>query len=153
MINRCRRQCVALTFQREKVKNIKEFFKERDQFAKYVGLELLEASEGRAKVSLKIKEHHLNGVNLVHGGAIFSLADFAFAVASNSHGNLALGINANISYVKASFGGVLIADAVEVARNPKLATYQIDITNEKGDLIAVFQGTVYRKKEVINEMK
>ncbi|NIA20333.1 MAG: hotdog fold thioesterase [Xanthomonadaceae bacterium] len=133
------------------MKNIKEFFQKRDQFAKYVGLELLEAAEGKAKVRLKIKEHHLNGVNLVHGGAIFSLADFAFAVASNSHGTLALGINANISYVKASFGGILIANAIEVARNSKLATYQINITNEKGDLIAIFQGTVYRKKDLLNE--
>jgi acyl-CoA thioesterase len=133
------------------MKNIKEFFKKRDQFAKYVGLELLEAAEGRAKVRLKIQQHHLNGVNIVHGGAIFSLADFAFAVASNSHGTLALGINANISYVKASSGGVLTADAVEVAINSKLATYQINITNEKGDLIAVFQGTVYRKRNLLNE--
>ena len=133
------------------MKNIKEFFQKRDQFAKYVGIELMEASEGKAKVRLKIKEHHLNGVNLVHGGAIFSLADFAFAVASNSHGTLALGINANISYVKSAKDGILTAEAMEVAKNSKLATYQINITNEKGELMAVFQGTVYRKKEVIVE--
>ena len=92
------------------MKNIKEFFQKRDQFAKYVGIELMEASAGKAKVRLKIKEHHLNGVNLVHGGAIFSLADFAFAVASNSHGTMALGINANISYVKATNNGILTAE-------------------------------------------
>ena len=133
------------------MKKIKEFFQKRDRFAKYVGIELLEAAEGKAKVRLKIEEHHLNGVNLVHGGVIFSLADFAFAVASNSHGTLALGINANISYVKSAQDGILTAEAMEVARNSKLATYQIDITNEKGDLIAIFQGTVYRKKDLLNE--
>ena len=67
------------------MQKIKEFFQKKDQFAKHVGIELVEAAKGKAKVRLKIKEHHLNGINLVHGGAIFSLADFAFAVASNSH--------------------------------------------------------------------
>lgn len=134
------------------MKNIKEFFQKRDQFAKYVGIELMEASEGKAKVRLKIKEHHLNGVNLVHGGAIFALADFAFAVASNSHGTLALGINANISYVKSAKDGILTAEAMEVARNAKLATYQVNITNETDDLMAIFQGTVYRKKDLIDEI-
>ena len=133
------------------MKKIKEFFQKKDQFAKHVGIELVEAAKGKAKVRLKIKEHHLNGVNLVHGGAIFSLADFAFAVASNSHGTMALGINANISYVKSAEDGILTAEAIEVAKNSKLATYQINITNEKDDLIAVFQGTVYRKKNLLNE--
>ncbi len=133
------------------MKKIKEFFQKKDQFAKHVGIELVEAAKGKAKVRLKIKEHHLNGVNLVHGGAIFSLADFAFAVASNSHGTMALGINANISYVKSAEDGILTAEAIEVAKNSKLATYQINITNEKDELIAVFQGTVYRKKNLLNE--
>ncbi|MCK4379127.1 MAG: PaaI family thioesterase [Deltaproteobacteria bacterium] len=130
---------------------MKEFFQKRDRFAKHVGIKLMEAAEGKAKVRLKIEEHHLNGVNLVHGGVIFSLADFAFAVASNSHGTLALGINANISYVKSAKDGILTAEAMEVAKNSKLATYQIDITNEKAELIAVFQGTVYRKKNLLSE--
>ena len=135
------------------MKDIKEFFQKRDQFAKYVGIELMEASAGKAKVRLKIKEHHLNGVNLVHGGAIFSLADFAFAVASNSHGTMALGINANISYVKAADNGILTAEAIEIAKNSKLATYQINITNEKDELIATFQGTVYRKNKLLNDFE
>ena len=128
------------------MENIRKFFK-KDRFAEYVGIELVEVSEGRAKVRLKIRQEHLNGVDLVHGGAIFALADFAFAVASNSHGTIALGINANISYIKAARGGVLTADAVEVARNPKLATYHVNISNQEGDIIAAFQGTVYRKKD------
>jgi len=128
--------------------NIKKFF-ENDRFAEYVGIELMEVTPGKAKVRLKIRPEHLNGVDVVHGGTIFTLADFAFAVASNSHGTIALGINASISYLKAARGGVLTAEAIEVARNPKLATYQINITDEKNDLIAAFQGTVYRKKDKI----
>ncbi len=127
---------------------IKEVF-QRDRFAKLVGIKIEEVSEGRARVSLKIEEHHLNGVDLVHGGAIFTLADFAFAVASNSHGRVAVGINATISYISPARGGVLFAEAREVSRNPKLGVYEVTVTDIEGKTIALFQGMVYRKKERI----
>ena len=128
---------------------IKKFFK-NDRFARHVGIELLEVSEGRAKAKMTVKECHLNGVNIAHGGAIFSLADLAFAVASNSHRTVAVSINVSISYLKASVAGdTLVAEAKEVSRNPKLATYEVRVTNETDELIAIFLGTVYRKKEKI----
>ncbi|MBW2090296.1 MAG: hotdog fold thioesterase [Deltaproteobacteria bacterium] len=127
---------------------VRNFFK-NDTFAEHLGIELLEVSKGRAKAKMEIKEHHLNGINIAHGGAIFSLADLVFAVASNSHKTIALGINASISYLKAASEGTLIAEAIEVSLNPKLATYDIRVTNENNDLIAIFQGTVYRKKDKI----
>ena len=128
---------------------IKKFFK-NDRFARHVGIELLEVSEGRAKAKMTVKECHLNGVNIAHGGAIFSLADLAFAVASNSHRTVAVSINVSISYLKASVAGdTLVAEAIEVSRNPKLATYEVRVTNETDELIAIFLGTVYRKKEKI----
>ena len=130
------------------MESVRNFFK-NDRFADHVGIELLEVSEGRAKAKMEIQEHHLNGVNIAHGGAIFSLADLAFAVASNSHRTIALGINASISYLKAATGGTLIAEAKEVSLNPKLATYEVRVTDENNDLIAIFLGTVYRKKEKI----
>jgi len=130
------------------MESVRIFFK-NDRFADHVGIELLEVSEGRAKAKMEIQEHHLNGVNIAHGGAIFSLADLAFAVASNSHRTIALGINASISYLKAATGGTLIAEAKEVSLNPKLATYEVRVTDENNDLIAIFLGTVYRKKEKI----
>ena len=122
-------------------------FLETDRFAKLLGIELLEIGEGRATARLEIKDEHLNTVDIAHGGAIFSLADFAFAAASNSHGNIAVGINANISFIKAAEKGVLTAVANEISRNHKLATYSILVTNSEGELIASFQGMVYRKKE------
>jgi len=126
--------------------NIRKFF-ENDAFAKYLGVELLEVSKGRAKAKLKIRKEHLNSINVVHGGVISALADVVFAVASNSYGTIAMGINESISYVKAATGGTLIAVAEEVSLNPKLATYDVSVTEEGGDTIAVFQGTVYKKKE------
>lgn len=123
-------------------------FLQNDRFAKLLGIELLEISKGNATAKLEIKDKHLNTVDIAHGGAIFSLADFAFAAASNSHGNIAVGINANISFVKAARKGILTAVASEISRNHKLATYSIVVTNSEGELVASFQGTVYRKKEI-----
>ena len=128
------------------METVRDFFK-NDTFADHVGIELLEISEGWAKAKMEIKEYHLNGVNIAHGGAIFTLADLVFAVASNSHKTVALAINASISYLKAVAGGTLIAEAKEVSLNHRLATYEVRVTDEKNDLIAIFLGTVYRKKD------
>lgn len=125
-----------------------DFFK-NDRFAKHSGIELMEVAKGRAKAKMVVTDSHLNGVNLVHGGAIFTLADLAFAAASNSHGTVAVAINASIWFVKAAREGTLFAEAREVSRNPKLATYSIEVTDEAGEIIAVFEGMVYRKKDPI----
>lgn len=126
---------------------IKQFITENDRFAKHAGIELLEVAEGTATARMKITQQHLNGVNIVHGGAIFTLADLTFAAASNSHGTVAVAINVSIAYIKAVGRGTLFARAREISRNPKLALYLVDITDDGGDLVATFQGMVYRKKE------
>lgn len=125
-----------------------QFFR-NDRFAERVGIELLEVSEGSARARMEIKDHHLNSVNIVHGAAIFSLADLVFSVASNSHGTVAVAVNVNITFMKAASTGTLFAEATEVSRNPKLASYTIRVTDEAGELIALFQGMVYRKKDKI----
>lgn len=125
---------------------IKTFFSEHDLFARHAGIKLLEVEPGMARARMKIEPYHFNAAKTVHGGAIFTLADFAFAVASNSHGTMAMGINTSISYVKAVLGGTLYAEAEEQSRNSKLATYTVNVTDDSGDLVALFQGMVYLKK-------
>lgn len=134
------------------MEDIKEFFATRDKFAQYVGIEIVEVEKGRAKVKLDINENHLNGVNIIHGAVLFSVADYAFAIASNSHGNVAVAINANISFVKAVSSGTIYAEAIEQSKNPKLATYLINVTNEQGELLATFHGMVYRKKQKLSDI-
>ena len=131
------------------MEGLRKFIADNDRFAKYVGIQLLEVTAGSARASLEIDRQHLNAVNIAHGGAIFALADLVFAAASNSHGNVAVAINANISYLKAVSGGTLTAEAKEVSRNQKLATYSIRVTDDSGDLVATFQGMVYRKKDPV----
>ena len=131
------------------MQEIKQFFTDEDLFARHSGIELLEVGPGWAKACMKIEPYHFNGARTVHGGAIFTLADFAFAVASNSHGTLAMGINTSVSFVKAATRGTLHAEAKEQARNPKLASYSVMITDDGNDVVAIFQGMVYLKKESI----
>jgi acyl-CoA thioesterase len=129
------------------MESIKRFFTEHDQFARHNGLELVSVAPGQARVKMTLQPHHLNGVDLAHGGAIFTLADFAFAVASNSHGTLAVAINVSISFLKAVRAGTLFAEAREVSRNPRLGSYTVEVRDDAGELVAVFQGLAYRKPD------
>lgn len=124
-----------------------DFFRQNDLFARHCGIELLSAEPGKARARMEIKDFHLNGAKTVHGGAIFTLADFAFAVASNSQGQLALAISTNMSFVKAAYSGTLYAEAEELSLNRKLGTYQVSIKDEDENLIAQFHGTAFRKNE------
>lgn len=128
-----------------------EDFIQNDRFSQLLGIELLEAADGNAKARMTISEKHLNGHNILHGGAIFSLADLAFAAACNSHGQVALALNVNISFLKAVKEGVVYAKAVERSVNPKIGTYDIEVRHQDGSLIAIFHGMAYRKKEKVGE--
>ncbi len=134
------------------MEQVREFFRARDRFATHCGVELVEVGAGRAVAQLELGEQHLNGVNTAHGGAIFTLADLAFAAACNSHGTVAVAINASITYMKAATSGRLTAVAQEAACNPRLGTYTITVTDASGDLVAIFQGLAYRKKESLAEV-
>ncbi|MBF0287029.1 MAG: PaaI family thioesterase [SAR324 cluster bacterium] len=135
------------------MKDIIKFFTEKDQFARHTGIELLEISEGYARAKLEIQKQHLNGVGIAHGGALFTLADLAFAAASNSDGQVSVAINANVSFLKALSTGTLYAEAKEVSKNRKIASYDVLIMDQDNDIIATFQGMVYRKQELISEYR
>ena len=118
---------------------------EKDQFARHSGIELLSVSPGEATARMSIQPYHLNGLGVVMGGAIFTLADFAFAAACNSHDRVALAVNTSITFMKGVTAGTLTAEAREVALNPKLGTYTVNVTDHQDHLVAVFQGLAYRK--------
>jgi acyl-CoA thioesterase len=124
-------------------------FLKNDRFAALAGIELVKVEPGYALAKMNIEEKHLNGVNIVQGGATFTLADFAFAAASNAHGQVALGINASIKYFQAPQGKVLFAEATELHASRRLANYNVDIYDENKELIARFTGTVYKKKDKV----
>jgi acyl-CoA thioesterase len=130
-------------------KDIIRFF-ENDRFAAMTGAKIIEAREGYCRTFLEIEPKHLNAAGVVQGGAIFTLADFAFAVASNSGGRLALAVNVNISFLRSVTEGTLFAEARELAEPGKLGAYDVKVTDGQGRLVAQFNGMVYRKKDVLS---
>lgn len=115
-----------------------------DPFVNSLGIRCVDAGPGRATVTLEVGEAHLNFNGACHGGVIFTLADTAFGLASNSHGMIAVGIDAHITYhVAAQRGDTLRATAIEVSRLRKIAVYRIDVTRADGTLVSGFTGTVY----------
>jgi acyl-CoA thioesterase len=118
---------------------------EKDEFAKHCGITLIHVAKGEATARMEIRPYHLNGVGIVQGGALFTLADLALAAASNAYDVVAVGLTSAITYFKAESAGVLFAKATELSLRRTVATYQVKITNEQDELIAAFQGTVYRK--------
>lgn len=117
----------------------------QDRYAEHTGIELVEVSEGHAVARLELKDIHFNGFKVVMGGAIFTLADFAFAAACNSHGAPAVALGVNIAFMKGGKGNVLTAEATEISRTKRTGHYQMIVTDEEGDVVAQMHGIAYRK--------
>jgi len=119
-----------------------------DEFSKWLGIEVVEIKPGYSKVKMKIRSEMLNGFKICHGGVIFSIADSAFAFASNSHGRLAVAIETSIAFpAPVKEGDELIAVAEEQSIRNKIAVYNIIVSNQSGEKVGIFRGTVYRTKE------
>lgn len=129
-----------------RLKKLEQILK-NDRFANLNDIRLVSIGKGEAQAELLISEKHLNGVNIIQGGALFTLADFAFAAASNSHGRIAVASNAGINFFKAVSSGKLTATAKEINSGKTLASYTVDITDEEGTLIAFFSATAFLKGE------
>ena len=116
-----------------------------DKFASVCGIKIEEIAPGRAKASLRITELHLNGVNIIQGGVLFTLADYAFAMAANSRGNVSVVTDANITFIKGISEGTIYAEAREISCKRTLSKYTVNITDQNGELLAVYNGTAFRK--------
>ncbi len=124
---------------------VKRYISSKDRLIDLLGAKVLEVSPGYAKVALTVEDKHLNAANVCHGGVLFSLSDLAFALASNSHGSLALALEVSMSFLRAvSMGEQIVAEAKEAHLGKKTATYIMTVTNARGEKIALTKGTVYR---------
>ena len=124
---------------------LKEYLSEKDRFASAAGVELLEIKEGYARARMLVQPKHHNGGGVCQGGAIFTLADLAFAAAANSHQTLTLSVSSNISFFRSESDGYLYAEAMELVNHKKLPYIEVRITNEQGDLVALMTSSGYRK--------
>lgn len=128
----------------EENQRIATFF-ERDRFARENGIRVVEVRLGFARTEMTVEPRHLNSVGILQGGALFTLADLAFAVASNSHGVVAVACQADVTFFKVVQSGTLTATAEEIARTRKLSTCLIRVTDQSQDLVALFKGVAYIK--------
>lgn len=120
----------------------------RDPFTRSLGIELLELQPGYSKMRMTVREDMLNFHGIPHGGAIFSLADAAFAAASNSHGTQAVALGMSVHYLATvPVGAMLYAEAREEKLGKRTALYHIRVTDSDGNVIASCQGLVYRKEK------
>ena len=118
---------------------------DNDAFSQWLGIEILEISEGFCKLKMTIRKEMLNGFQIAHGGIAYSLADSALAFASNSHGRKSLSVETSISHtISVNEGDILMAETNEVSLSQKIGIYLINIKNQNEQEVALFKGTVYR---------
>ena len=116
-----------------------------DAFSKWLGIEVLEISEGLCKLQMEVKDKMTNGFSIAHGGIAFSLADSALAFAANSDGIQSFTIETSISHTKkVKSGDILIASTKEIRKSIKTALYEITVKNQNDIEIAFFKGAVFR---------
>lgn len=122
----------------------REFFQE-DRFAMNMGIEIVEVREGYARCRLPVTPALRNAGGAVQGGAIFTLADFAFAVAANLPGNLTVSVNNSISFLKPGKGAMLFGEAKAISVAKRMCFYEVNITDDLGTLVAVMSVTGYTR--------
>lgn len=126
-------------------KKVVDIMMSGDLFSQWLGITVINITEGKCTLKMKVRKEMLNGFSIAHGGITYSLADSALAFASNSHGRKAVSVETSISHiVSLKEGDVIIADAEENSLKEKIAIYTITIKKEDGVLVALFKGTVYR---------
>ncbi|MEX0823516.1 MAG: hotdog fold thioesterase [Balneolaceae bacterium] len=128
--------------------DIVKYLLNNDPFSQWMGVELLEASEGFCKISCTVRHEMLNGFNVTHGGIIFSLADSALAFSAATFGRVSLSIDNSVSFVKKSeTDEKLTATSRCINLTHKTGIFEVEVKNSSDELIALMKSTVYRTSE------
>jgi acyl-CoA thioesterase len=118
---------------------------DHDAFSQWLGIEVLEITEGYSRITMTIRKEMVNGFGIVHGGVPFAFADSAFAFACNNRNNLSVALDVTISFMKAMhIGDTLTAEAKEIHNGRSTGVYLITIQNQKNEQVALFKGTCFR---------
>ena len=121
----------------------------KDAFSKWLGIEVMEITNGKSTLACKVNESMLNGFEIVHGGISYSLSDSALAFAANSHGFKCVSIETSISHTRpAKLNDILTARCTELHRGKSIGIYQVVVTDQQNKTVALFKGTV----KVLDEM-
>ncbi len=106
-----------------------------------MGMELLSCAPGRAEMRMTVRELHLNGHRICHGGFIFTLADSTFAFACNSRNQVTVAAGCSIEFLKpGQLGDVLSCEGVEQVLQGRHGIYDMKVSNQRGEVVAMFRG-------------
>lgn len=118
---------------------------ENDPFSIWLGIDRVKVAPGSCILRLTTRQEMLNGFAIAHGGITYCLADSCLAFASNSYGIQAVSVETSISHTKpVKEGDVLTAISEEMSLSNRIGIYHINVTNQRGEIVALFKGTVYR---------
>ncbi|MBI5278177.1 MAG: hydroxyphenylacetyl-CoA thioesterase PaaI [Burkholderiales bacterium] len=107
----------------------------------FMQMQLVSCEPGRAAMRMTVREEMLNGHRICHGGFIFTLADSTFAFACNSHNKVAVAAGCTIEFLKpGQLGDVLTCEGVEQVLQGRHGIYDMRVTNQKGEVVAMFRG-------------
>lgn len=139
--------------EQEKAEKVVRHMMEKDEFSKWLGIEIVKIKPGYSKINMNVRKEMLNGFGITHGGITFSLADSALAFASNNYGRVAVALETNLAFPKPVYEhDELIAEAIEQSKGNSVGVYNVTVTNQENSKVGIFRGTVYRtKKEFLTE--
>ena len=127
---------------RSEFQQVVDHMLENDFFSQWLGIELLNVSEGYSLIRMTVRKEMVNGFGIAHGGIAFSLGDSAFAFACNNRNNLSVALDVTTSFIKAvNIGDTLTAEAKEIHNGRSTGVYLVTITNQRDEQVALFKGT------------
>lgn len=113
----------------------------KDDASASLGMRLEQARPGFARLHMAVRAVMLNGHGLCHGGIVFALADSAFAVACNTHNAVTVAAAASIDFLApARLDDELTAEARELWRSKRSGIYEVSVSNQRGEPVALFRG-------------
>ncbi len=119
-----------------------------DAFSQWLGINIISVEDNKVVLQMEVRPEMTNGFHVTHGGISYSLADSALAFASNGHGRLAMSIETSISHTRSiKSGDTLTAISEELSLSSKIGVYQIKVTNQNSQTVALFKGMVFRKED------
>ena len=133
--------------------SLRDFLNNNDLFCRHCGIRLTRVAPGEAEAELDIVSSVMNSRNVVQGGAIMTLADFAFAGAANAMGHTTVSTALNLNFIRPGSGKKLIAKARKVHHGRATCLYQVDVLNDEGKLVSSVSvsGFIVDEKPVIGE--
>lgn len=123
-----------------------------DRASQEMGMSVVVTGPGCAEANFEVRSDMLNGHGICHGGYIFALADSAFAFACNSYNRLTVAAAASIEFVRPGrLGDRLTASASEIHRGRRTGIYDVTVSDQDANLVAIFRGRAHATGERLLE--